>query len=201
MAERTAPWEEPFERFREILDQAVATGMDDPDAMTVATVDAHGQPSSRVVLLKGFDEHGFVFYTNLESRKGREIRGNPKVSLSFFWRQLSRQVIVLGEAHPVTDAEADAYFASRARGSQLGAWASLQSRPLPHRTHLLAEVAKLEGKYLGRPIPRPPHWSGWRVAPSWIELWTAGAFRLHHRTVYQRIGAPADGWRVSTLFP
>lgn len=201
MAERTAPWEEPFLRFREIFDQAVATGMADPDAMVVSTVDPGGQPSSRVVLLKSFDERGFVFFTNLESRKGREIRGNPKVSLSFFWRELSRQVVVLGEAQPVTDAEADAYFRSRSRGSQLGAWASLQSRPLHSRAHLLADVAKLEAKYLTRAVPRPPHWSGWRVVPSWIELWTAGAFRLHHRTVYERAGDAAQGWLVSTLYP
>jgi pyridoxamine 5'-phosphate oxidase len=198
MVERTAPWEEPFLRFREIFDRAVKSGMSDPDAMVLSTVDAQGQPSSRVVLLKSFDERGFVFFTNLESRKGRDLRGNPRVSLSFFWRELSRQVVVLGQAQAVSGEEADEYFASRRRVSQLGAWVSQQSRPLPSRGHLLAEVAKLEARYLGRPVPRPPHWSGWRVDPTWIELWEAGAFRLHHRTAYERAGS---GWRVSTLYP
>jgi pyridoxamine 5'-phosphate oxidase len=166
--------------------------------MVVSSVDGEGQPSSRVVLLKGVDDRGFVFYTNFESRKGREILGNPKVSLSFFWRELSKQVVVLGTAEQVSDDEADAYFASRHRTSQLGAWASQQSRPLPGRAHLLAEVAKLEAKHFGREIPRPPHWSGFRVVPHWIEIWVAGAFRLHDRTVYERV---PDGWRVTKRYP
>ena len=193
------PHGEPFARFGEALDAAMATGMADPNAMVVSSVDAAGQPSSRVVLLKSFDERGFVFYTNLESRKGREILAHPKVSLSFWWRELGKQVVVLGTAGLVDEAEADAYFATRPRTSQLGAWASQQSRPLPGgRAHLLAEVARLEARYLGRPIPRPPHWSGFRVVPHWIELWTSGAFRLHDRAVYERV---EDGWRVSQRHP
>lgn len=198
MTDTLVPFPEPFARFREVLSEAEATGMADPNAMVVSTVDGEGQPSSRVVLLKEFDERGFVFYTNFESRKGREILGHPKVSLSFFWRELSKQVVVLGTAEQVSGEEADAYFATRARTSQLGAWASQQSRPLPGRAHLLAEVAKLEARYLGRPIPRPPHWSGFRVVPHWIELWVAGAFRLHDRTVYERV---AEGWRVTKRYP
>lgn len=189
---------EPFARIREILDEAAATGMEDPNAMVVSTVDAAGQPSSRVVLLKGFDERGFVFYTNLESRKGREIGGNPRVSLDLWWRELRKQVIVLGTAERVSDEEADAYFATRARNSQLGAWASKQSRPLSGRSQLLAEVAMLEARWLGRPVPRPPHWSGLRVVPTWIEIWIAGAFRLHDRTAYERV---PEGWRVTKMYP
>jgi pyridoxamine 5'-phosphate oxidase len=197
MAE-TVPLPEPFARFREVLAEAEATDMPNPNAMSVATVDADGQPSLRQVLLKGCDERGFVFYTNLESRKGREILGNPKVSLNFYWRQLDKQVIVLGTAEPVTAEEADAYFASRHRSSQLGAWASQQSRPLSGRAHLVAEVAKLEARYLGRSIPRPPYWSGFRVVPHWIEFWVSGAFRLHDRTVYERV---EEGWRVTQRYP
>jgi pyridoxamine 5'-phosphate oxidase len=198
MTDTLVPLEEPFARFREVLAEATATGMANPNAMTVSTVDASGQPSARMVLLKGFDEHGFVFFTNFESRKGREILGNPKVSLSFFWRQLDKQVVILGTAERVSDEEADAYFATRARTSQLGAWASQQSRPLPGRAHLLAEVAKLEARWLGKPVPRPPHWSGFRVVPHWIEIWSAGTFRLHDRTVYERV---PEGWRVTKLYP
>lgn len=193
-----APLAEPFARVREILDEAAATGMQDPNAMVLSTVDAAGQPSSRVVLLKGFDERGFVFYTNLESRKGREIGGNPRVSLDLWWRELGKQVIVLGTAERVSDEEADAYFATRPRNSQLGAWASKQSRPLSGRSQLLAEVAMLEARWLGRPVPRPPHWSGLRVVPSWIEIWISGAFRLHDRTAYERV---PEGWRVTKLYP
>jgi len=193
------PFREPFDVFREIYDEAVGHGMTDPNAMVVSSVDAEGQPSSRVVLLKSFDEKGFVFYTNLESRKGREIQAHPKVSLDFYWRELGRQVVVLGTAEPVSDEEADAYFATRHRSSQLGAWVSRQSRPLVGgRGHLLAEVARLEAHYLGGKIPRPPHWSGFRVVPHWIEIWIAGKFRLHDRTAYERRG---DGWARTKLYP
>lgn len=198
MTETTVPFLEPFARFREILTEAEATGMPNPNAMSLATVDAAGQPSSRTVLLKGFDERGFVFYTNLESRKGQELLGNPRVSLNFYWRQLDKQVVVLGTAEPVSDEEADAYFATRHRSSQLGAWASRQSRPLSGRAHLVADVAKLEARYLGRSIPRPPFWSGFRVVPHWIEIWVSGAFRLHDRTVYERV---SEGWRVTKRYP
>ncbi len=189
--------DDPIDRFREFFEEAAATGMDDPNAMVVSSVDADGRPSSRVVLLKDFDAEGFVFYTNLESRKGREIQANPNVSLSFFWRETGKQVVVRGRAELVGDAEADAYFATRPRTSQLGAWASEQSRPLAGRTQLLARVAKYEAKYLGA-VPRPPHWSGFRVVPTYIELWVAGAFRLHDRTLFERT---EDGWTSCKLNP
>lgn len=199
MSKDVRPFSEPFSRLREVYEEAAASGMGDPNAMVVSSVDAGGQPSSRVVLLKSFDEQGFVFYTNLESRKGREILAHPKVSLSFWWRELGKQVVILGTAGPVEPAEADAYFATRPRTSQLGAWASQQSRPLPGgRAHLLAEVARLEARYFGRPVPRPPHWSGFRVVPHWIEFWISGAFRLHDRTVYERA---EGGWAVTQRYP
>jgi pyridoxamine 5'-phosphate oxidase len=198
MTDGIHPHNEPFDRFRETLAEAEATGMVDHNAMVLSSVGPEGQPSSRVVLLKGFDERGFVFFTNLESRKGREVRAHPKVSLSFFWREMGKQVVILGTAERVSDEEADAYFATRPRGSQLGAWASQQSRPLPSRDHLVAEVAKLEALYLGKPIPRPPHWSGFRVVPHWIEFWVSGTFRLHDRTAYERV---EGGWKVTKLYP
>ena len=198
MTPTSAPHAEPFKRFRKVLAEAEATGMSDFNAMVVSSVDPQGQPSSRVVLLKEVDERGFVFYTNFESRKGLEILGNPRVSLNFHWRELGKQIVVLGTAERVSDEEADAYFATRPRTSQLGAWASQQSRSMPGKAHLMAEVAKLEARHLGRPVPRPPHWSGFRVAPHWIEFWVSGAFRLHDRTVYESVDG---GWRVTTLFP
>jgi pyridoxamine 5'-phosphate oxidase len=190
---------DPFARFAQVYDEALASGEADPNAMVLSTVDGEGRPSSRTVLLKGFDERGFVFYTNLESRKGRELAGNPHVALNFYWRALDKQVVVLGRAEAVSDEEADAYFASRPRGSQLGAWASHQSRPLPSRGRLVADVAKLEARYLGRAVPRPPHWSGFRVVPRWIEFWIEGRFRLHDRTAYERDGE--GGWRRTKLYP
>jgi pyridoxamine 5'-phosphate oxidase len=193
--------DEPFARFRQVLAEAEEAGIVDPNAMVVSSVSADGQPSSRVVLLKGFDENGFVFYTNLESRKGTEIRGHGRVSLNFHWRQLAKQVVVLGTAGLVADEEADAYFATRSRGSQLGAWASHQSRPLASRAHLVAEVAKLEARYVGRQVPRPPHWSGFRVVPHWIEFWTSGRFRLHDRIAFERESTGEGIWRKTRLNP
>jgi pyridoxamine 5'-phosphate oxidase len=198
MSEERVAFEVPFERFGEVLRQAEATGMENPNAMVVASVGEDGRPSTRVVLLKHFDRDGFVFYTNLESRKGRQIRANPRVSLNFYWRELEKQVVVEGSASLVPDEEADAYFGTRSRGSQLGAWASQQSRPLPSRAHLLGEVARLETRYLAGPVPRPPHWSGFRVVPVYFELWVAGPFRLHDRAVFERDG---DGWRTYKLYP
>ena len=195
---KTPAHDDPIERFRGFFEEAVACGIRDPNAMVVSSVDAEGRPSSRVVLLKDFDAEGFVFYTNLESRKGREIRANPDVSLSFYWRETGKQVVIRGRADPVSDAEADAYFATRARTSQLGAWASRQSRPLQSRAHLLARVAKYEARFLTGAVPRPPHWSGFRVVPSYIELWVAGAFRLHDRTLFEKTG---DGWISRKLHP
>ena len=188
---------DPIERFREVFEEAVATGINDPNAMIVSSVDAEGQPSSRVVLLKDFDADGFVFYTNLESRKGTELRANPNVSLSFYWRETGKQVVVRGRAEPVSDEEADAYFATRPRTSQLGAWASRQSRTLKSRAHLMAQVALYEAKFLGA-VPRPPHWSGFRVVPFHIELWVPGAFRLHDRTLFEKT---QDGWISRKLNP
>lgn len=188
---------DPFVRFGKVFERAVATGIDDPNAMVMSSVDATGRPSSRVVLLKSFDDQGFVFYTNFESRKGREVLANPHVALNFYWRELGEQIRIQGVAEQVADGEADAYFATRPRGSQLGAWASRQSRPLKSRASLLAEVAKVEVKYLGK-IPRPPHWSGFRVVPDTFEFWVAGRFRLHRRTVYER---SASGWQTQRLYP
>ena len=198
MTEKTRAHEDPIERFREVFGEAAATGIDDPNAMVVSSVDADGRPSSRVVLLKDFDAEGFVFYTNLESRKGTEILAHPYVSLSFYWRETGKQVVVRGRAEPVSDTEADEYFATRPRTSQLGAWASRQSRPLESRAHLLARVAKYEAKFLTGAVPRPPHWSGFRVVPDDIELWVAGAFRLHDRTLFTRDG---DRWTSRKLYP
>jgi len=188
---------DPIDRFAEVFEKATATVEYDATAMVVSSVDAGGRPSSRVVLLKGFDARGFVFYTNFESRKGREILANPHVCLNFYWAELGEQIRVRGRAEQVSDEEADAYFATRPRGSQLGAWASKQSRPMKSRAHLLAEVAKVEARYLGK-IPRPPHWSGFRVVPEEIEFWVSGKFRLHHRTLYRRT---EDGWETTTLYP
>ena len=198
MRNSTVPHEAPFERFREIFDAAQATGMEDPNAMVLSSVDAEGQPSSRVVLLKGLDTRGFVFYTNLESRKGIEILANPQVSLNFYWRELGQQVRIRGRAEPVSDADADAYFATRSRNSQVGAWASQQSRPLATRARLMARVAKYEAKFLAGAVPRPPHWSGFRVVPAAIEFWVHGKFRLHDRTVFEKT---AEGWSSHKLYP
>lgn len=191
---------DPIAAFRELFDRAMASDTLNPNAMTLATVDDQGRPWTRVVLLKGFDEQGFVFFTNLESRKGRQVLARPSVSLNFYWREIAdrgHQVIIEGEAEPVSDAEADEYFATRPRGSQLGAWASRQSRPTKGRAELLAEVAKVEARYPLK-VPRPPHWSGFRVAPWYVEFWREGRFRLHERTVYERDGA---GWKTYKLFP
>lgn len=189
---------DPFDRFATVFRAAQALGIPDPNAMCLATADANGAPSTRMVLLKEWSRDGFVFYTNLQSGKGREILANPHVSLTFHWRELEQQVHIRGAAARVSDEEADAYFATRPHTSKLGAWASQQSRPLANRAILLTEVARLEALYIGRTIPRPPHWSGFRVTPTTIEFWTAGAFRLHDRQLFERDG---DEWRVSRLFP
>lgn len=188
----------PFSLFREWYDEMRASGLvKEPTAMTLATVDAEGQPSARVVLLKGYDEDGFVFYTNLESRKGQDIAANPRVALCFYWEDFGRQVRVRGTVERVSDEEADAYFHSRPRESQIGAWASNQSQPLSSREELEERFALFAERYPGE-VPRPPHWTGLRVVPSEIELWEARPFRLHHRERYVR---ERDGWRRSLLFP
>lgn len=192
---------DPIERFRGLL--AEAEGIDrsilpEPTAMMLATVGADGQPSLRVVLLKSVDERGFVFYTNYESRKGRELLAHPKAALCFHWQPLERQVRIEGEAAPVAPEEADAYFATRARLSQIGAWASRQSRPLSNDAELDTRVRQMEERFAGGAVPRPPHWSGFRVVPRRMEFWRNRAFRLHERLVYER---EEGNWRVTRLYP
>ncbi len=189
---------DPILLFKLWLEEAQASEPNDPTAMTLATADASGQPSARMVLLKDADSAGFVFYTNLESRKGDELRANPKAALLFHWKSLRRQVRIEGRVEPVTGAEADAYYASRPRGSQIGAWASDQSRPLESRFHLERRVAEVTARHLVGTIPRPPHWSGFRVVPSALEFWQDKPFRLHDRLVYRR---SAGGWTTTRLFP
>ncbi len=189
---------EPFALFGQWLEEAKAKEPNDANAMTLATVDADGLPDARMVLLKGFDEQGFVFYTNTQSQKGTQLETHPKAALLFHWKSLRRQVRIRGAVTRVTDAEADAYFASRARASQIGAWASDQSRPLPDRFALEKRVAECTVKFgLGK-VERPPHWTGYRVAPDAMEFWRDRAFRLHDRMLFVRAG---DGWTTSKLYP
>ncbi len=193
------PEGDPIHLFGEWLAEAGKSEPNDPNAMTVSTVDESGMPDSRMVLLKEVDSRGFVFYTNLESAKGVELAANPKAALLFHWKSLRRQVRVRGVVEPVSEAEADTYFASRARHSQLGAWASDQSRPLPDRLALERRVAEMGLKHglIGK-VPRPPHWSGFRIVPQVIEFWRDRPFRLHERLVYDRV----DGsWTTKRLFP
>jgi len=189
---------DPLPRFRNWFEEARKTEPSDPEAMTLATADAHGRPSARMVLLKGADETGFVFYTNLESRKGRELEANPYAALLFHWKSLRRQVRIEGPVTPVGDTEADEYFHSRPRGSRIGAWASTQSRPMKGMFELEKRVAEYTAKFGLGDIPRPQHWSGFRLQPERIEFWKEGRFRLHERIVHIRDG---DSWRLERLFP
>lgn len=189
---------EPFDVFGQWLMDARAKEPNDPNAMTVATVDADGMPDARMVLLKDFDRQGFVFYTNTQSAKGRQILGAHKAALLFHWKSLRRQVRIRGTVEIVSDAEADEYFASRARNSQIGAWASEQSRPLESRFALEKRVAEYGLKFGIGAVPRPPHWTGFRIVPSEMEFWRDKPFRLHDRLKFERVG---DGWVKSKLYP
>lgn len=192
--------EDPFALFGEWLEEAKKSEINDPNATSLATVDSDGLPNVRMVLLKDYDEDGFVFYTNFESQKGEEILATKKAAMCFHWKSLRRQVRLRGAVTVVDDAEADAYFASRARGSRIGAWASKQSRPLESRFALEKEVAKYTAKYAVGEIPRPPHWSGFRIAPVYIEFWKDGAFRLHDRVIFRRETETAP-WTRTRFYP
>ena len=197
---------EPFALFEQWFADATRAEINDPNGMALATVDAGGMPNVRMVLLKGLDAahfgatRGFVFYTNSESAKGRELRADGKAALLFHWKSLRRQVRVRGLVSEVKSAEADAYFATRARGSQIGAWASEQSRPLESRKALEQAVATIEARHAGQPVPRPPHWLGFRVTPLEIEFWHDRPYRLHQRAVFRRSDGGA-GWQRSALYP
>ncbi len=192
------PAAEPFERFAALFEQAKAAQPKDPNACVLATVDDKGRPSARVVLLKGTDARGFVVFTNQQSRKGKELIGSGVAALCFYWPSLDAQVRVEGAIEQVTAKESDDYFATRARNSQLGAWASQQSQPLDARATLEKRFKELEAKHQGQNVPRPPHWGGFRLVPDRFEFWKAGENRLHHREQYQR---DPSGWLKSLLNP
>ncbi len=189
---------DPFALFQAWMAEAEVSEPRDPNAMTVVTATPDGRPSARTILLKGTDSRGFVFYTNKQSRKAGELAANSHIALLFHWKSLGRQIRIEGTVEHVTDAEADAYYASRPRVSRLGALASDQSRPLASRAELEQRLAALEARYPGDVIPRPPHWSGYRVLPDYFEFWQDMPFRLHDRSTFTKVG---DGWETGKLFP
>lgn len=195
-----APQNDPLVQFGAWLAEAGTTEPNEPEAMALATVDARGWPDVRMVLLKSADEQGFVFYTNLESAKGRALQAHPHAALCFHWKTLRRQIRVRGPVSQVSDHEADAYFASRAKDSQIGAWASAQSRRMEARFGFEREIAKYAARFALGKVPRPPHWSGFRLTPLEIEFWRDRPFRLHDRLLYRRETAETP-WRTERLYP
>ncbi len=190
---------DPFALFDQWYGEARQSELNDSNAMALATVDAAGRPSLRMVLLKGHGPEGFIFYTNFEGRKAAELLGNPHAALLFHWKSLRRQIRIEGAVSRVDDATADAYFATRSRDSQLGAWASDQSRPLPSRDIFMARYEDMRARFEGQDVPRPPHWSGFRLSPEHIEFWQDREHRLHERRIFSRTGD--GGWEEGMLYP
>jgi pyridoxamine 5'-phosphate oxidase len=192
--------EEPFALFAAWFSEATRSEPNDPNGMALATVDKDGLPDLRMVLMKGFDADGFVFYSHIASAKGRELAANPKAALLFHWKSLRRQVRIRGPVSPVSDAEADAYFATRPKQAQIGAWASKQSQPLESRFAFEQAIALVAAKHLIGEVPRPPGWTGWRITPLRFEFWHDRPFRLHDRIEFSR-GAPGAAWSKTRLYP
>lgn len=192
--------DEPFALFEAWLNEAIKSEPNDPNAMALATVDPDGLPDVRMVLMKGFDTEGFVFYSHIASQKGRELAANPKAALLFHWKSLRRQVRIRGNVTPVTDAEADAYFATRPKQAQIGAWASKQSEALESRFAFEQAIAKIAARYVIGEVPRPPGWSGWRITPLRIEFWHDRPFRLHDRIEFRREAA-GQPWSKTRMYP